>query len=188
MIPISPDIALCALISIAQPQVESSFYGSVETAKVSSDSSIASARYQVLCLIARDPRPGWPTALALKASQPKKAMKNLSRIVAWLLLFTIVVLSVVPPADRPVTSAPHDIEHLAIFLLTGVAFGFGYANFWSQLCGLILFSAAIELVQLVIPGRHARPSDFIVDALSAGIGVTLAFAYARYIAARKELK
>jgi len=107
-------------------------------------------------------------------------MKNLSRIVAWILLFTIVILTVVPPEDRPVTAAPHDIEHMGIFLLAGAAFGFGYANLLVQLCGLILFSAAIELVQLVIPGRHARLDDFIVDALGVGIGIALAFACKRY--------
>jgi VanZ family protein len=40
---------------------------------------------------------------------------------------------------------------------------------------LMAFSAAIEIIQLGIPGRHARISDFVVDALSVSIGVGLAF-------------
>lgn len=37
------------------------------------------------------------------------------------------------------------------------------------------FSAAIEMVQLGIPRRHARLRDFLVDAVSASTGVGLAF-------------
>jgi VanZ family protein len=102
-------------------------------------------------------------------------MRRLSQIAAWFLLLTITVLSVVPPQERPVTPAPHDIEHFAIFLLTGFAFGLGYIRrHLFQVFALVAFSAVIELVQLEIPGRHARFSDFVVDALSVSIGVGLA--------------
>ena len=102
-------------------------------------------------------------------------MRRLFRIVAWLLLVAIVVLSVVPAENRPVTPAPHNFEHAAIFLAAGLAFGLGYSRYLVQILGLIAFSAAIELIQLLIPGRHARFSDFLVDALSVSIGVGLAF-------------
>ena len=103
------------------------------------------------------------------------SMRRLFQIAAWLLLMAIVVLSVVPPMDRPVTPAPHNIEHLGIFLLTGLAFGLGYeTRHLAQAFGLVIFSAAIELIQLAIPGRHARFSDFVVDAISVSIGTGLA--------------
>jgi len=99
-------------------------------------------------------------------------MRALCRIAGWLLLLIIIVLSIVPPQDRPVTPAPHAFEHAAIFLLAGLAFGLGYARRRSiQVLGLVVFSGAVELVQLAIPGRHARLSDFIVDALSISVGV-----------------
>ena len=107
-------------------------------------------------------------------------MRRLAQIAAWLLLSAIVVLSVVPAQDRPVTPAPHYIEHLVIFLLTGLAFGLGYVR--RRLAGifaLVVFSAAIELIQLEIPGRHARFSDFLVNALSISVGVGLATVVAR---------
>ena len=107
-------------------------------------------------------------------------MRRLFQIVAWLLLVTIVVLSVVPPEDRPVTPAPHNFEHVAIFVATGLAFGLGYSRYLVQIFGLIAFSAAIEVIQLGIPGRHARVSDFVVDALSVSIGVGLALLIAQY--------
>jgi VanZ family protein len=101
-------------------------------------------------------------------------MRRLFQFAAWLLILAIVVLSVIPAENRPVTPAPHDFEHAAIFLATGLAFGLGYRRHLAQVMGLIVFCAAIELIQLVIPGRHARISDFAVDALSVSVGVGLA--------------
>jgi VanZ family protein len=85
----------------------------------------------------------------------------------------IVVLSVVPAEDRPVTPLPHDLEHLGIFVLAGAAFGVGYAEFVVLSFALIGFSAAVELLQTFIPTRHARLSDFIVDACSIWFGLVL---------------
>ena len=99
-------------------------------------------------------------------------LQNINRVVAWLLLLAIVVLSVVPPSLRPTTSAPHQIEHAAIFLATGISFGMAYLGRERLLSiGAIIFCAAIELAQLYVPGRHGRLSDFIVDATAAVLGV-----------------
>jgi VanZ family protein len=96
-------------------------------------------------------------------------------VAAWLLLLAIVVLSVVPADFRPVTPAPHNVEHLVIFFLAGLAFGLGYdTRPFLQTIGLVAFSAAIELLQLSIPGRHARLSDFFVNAVSVALGIGLA--------------
>jgi VanZ family protein len=107
-------------------------------------------------------------------------MRRLFKIAAWFLLVTIVVLSVVPPEDRPVTPAPHDFEHVAIFVATGLAFGLGYSRHGVQILALMAFSAAVEIIQLGIPGRHARVSDFVVDALSVSIGVGLPWLLAEH--------
>jgi VanZ family protein len=94
------------------------------------------------------------------------------RIVAWLLALAIVVLSLVPPNLRPVTDAPHDLEHLGIFAATGFAWGLGYGQrYFPVAIGLVIFAGAIEIAQLFVPGRHARLSDFIVDALATCIGL-----------------
>ena len=99
-------------------------------------------------------------------------LQNINRVVAWLLLLAIVVLSVVPPSLRPTTSAPHQIEHAAIFLATGISFGMAYLGHERLLSiGAIIFCAAIELAQLYVQGRHARLSDFIVDTTAAVLGV-----------------
>jgi VanZ family protein len=91
----------------------------------------------------------------------------LVRIAAWSLATAIVVLSVVPPGLRPETGAPHAVEHIAIFLATGIAFGLGYDRQHGLLAiFLVVFCGAVELAQLFVPGRHARLSDFIIDALA----------------------
>ena len=109
------------------------------------------------------------------AAEILSVMRRLFRVAAWLLLLAIVVLSVVPADFRPVTPAPHNVEHLVIFFLTGLAFGLGYASRpFLQVLELVAFSAAIELLQLYIPGRHARLSDFLVNAVSVALGIGLA--------------
>jgi VanZ family protein len=101
-------------------------------------------------------------------SQGSKA----ARIAAWSLAAAIVILSLVPRALRPETSAPHGLEHFIIFAAAGFAFGLGYERRHDLLAILlVIFSSSIEIVQLFVPGRHARLSDFIIDSVAAFIGL-----------------
>jgi VanZ family protein len=98
-----------------------------------------------------------------------------ARIASWLLAASIVVLSLVPPSLRPVTELPHDVEHFAIFGATGLAYGLGYSRqYFVVAAALLIFTGAIEVAQMAVPGRHARLSDFMVDALAVCIGVVTA--------------
>jgi VanZ family protein len=109
-------------------------------------------------------------------------MRRLFQIVAWLLLIAISLLSLVPPWLRPVTDAPHNIEHFGIFLLTSFAFGIGYPRrYLFQSIALIGFAGLIEIAQYWAPGRHARLSDFIVDALAVCVGIALAWLIDRLV-------
>ena len=102
------------------------------------------------------------------------------RAAAWILLIAIAALSLVPASHRPLTGASHGVEHLAIFMISGVAFGLGYrSSRMYQAIGLICFAAAIELAQYFVPGRHARFSDFAVDSISACAGVLAAWLMTR---------
>jgi energy-converting hydrogenase Eha subunit A len=104
----------------------------------------------------------------------KRNIVILSRVAGWLLITAITVLSLVPPGLRPETPVPHDFEHAAIFAAAGFAFGVGYyLQLKSVAAGLLVFTAAIELAQMVVPGRHARLEDFIVDAMAMVVAVTL---------------
>jgi VanZ family protein len=107
---------------------------------------------------------------AIKSPQ----LQRLFQVAAWLLVLVIIALSVGPPSTRPVTGAGHNFEHLAIFLAMGVAFGLGYPRRVIVLpIALLGFSAVIEIVQMVVPGRHARLSDFLTDAAASCLGVAV---------------
>jgi VanZ family protein len=103
-------------------------------------------------------------------------LRRVFQVVAWLLVLSIIVLSLVPPTHRPVTNTSQGFEHLSIFLAMGLAFGLGYQRrFWFLTLALVMFSGGIELAQLWVPGRHARPSDFLLDATASCVGIGLSF-------------
>jgi VanZ family protein len=109
------------------------------------------------------------------------------RIVGWSLAAAIVVLSVVPPAFRPVTAAPHGLEHFLIYWAVGLAFGLGYERKRGLLAILLLiFTGSVEIAQLFVPGRHARLSDFIVDAGAIWTGLICVSLFRRLPYARGD--
>jgi hypothetical protein len=108
------------------------------------------------------------------------ALRRLIQLAAWACVAAIVALSLVSPSLRPVTILPHNIEHLAIFIIAGFALGLGYPGHLVRLMMLlVIFAGAIELAQFVAPGRHPRLIDFVVDAASACAGALLAAFIAR---------
>lgn len=112
------------------------------------------------------------TRLLLSGQQTKVVMQTAARTAGWLGIVAITVLSLVPAGLRPQTGVPHKLEHFAIFALTGFAFGLGYSRrFLLVTLALVLFTGAIELAQLLVPSRHARLIDFVVDVVAMCIGV-----------------
>jgi len=100
------------------------------------------------------------------------SLRTAARLAGFLLLAAIAFFSLSPASLRPVTAVGHTPEHFLVHLLLGLAFAIGYASRWGALAaGLVVFAGAIELAQLFVPGRHARLSDFLVDAGSACLGV-----------------
>jgi VanZ family protein len=95
-----------------------------------------------------------------------------ARIVAWIAICGVVILTVVPANDRPNFAEwwlderiEHLVEHFSAFALVAAAFTIGYYRLpLHQLLLLALFfSAGLELLQIPLPTRHARVSDFVVD-------------------------
>ena len=98
------------------------------------------------------------------------------------LLITIVILSLVPAQYRPVTGLPRLVEHFSIFFATGLAFGVGYPQRrLFQFVALLAFTVAIELAQIFVPGRHARVSDFLIDASGVTVGLLIGFLASRQL-------
>lgn len=97
----------------------------------------------------------------------------LARLVAWPAVAAIVVLSVVPGSVRPHVLGNDHVEHFVAYLVAGSLFAIGYVRPVQLLASGVLLTicaGALELAQLLIPGRLASPRDFIVSATGAWIG------------------
>ncbi len=96
------------------------------------------------------------------------------RALAWFGVLAIVILSVVPAPMRPTTGARSGFEHFAVFSLVAAAFAIGYRLSLARLLALsFLYCGGIELLQLTVPTRHARLSDFFIDVGSAWVAMCL---------------
>jgi VanZ family protein len=105
-------------------------------------------------------------------------MTILLKIFAWLLAAAVTFATLGPPSYRPHSNLGQDGEHALAFVLVGVAFGLAYPRHRLFVaCVSVLMIGVLELLQILVPGRHARLEDFIVDAIAAcaGIGVAMVF-------------
>jgi VanZ family protein len=97
------------------------------------------------------------------------------RFLAWLLAAAVTFATLGPPNYRPHAAITHDGEHALAFVLLGVAFALAYPRQKLLVGGLsVILIGVLELLQLFAPGRHARLEDFLVDALTALIGMAIA--------------
>jgi len=101
-------------------------------------------------------------------------LMTLVRAAAWSALLTIIVLSVVPGDMRPHVMPDNHYEHFTAYLITGCLYAAGYRRTRSVLLsGLMLTvcAAAMEILQLWIPGRNAAVADFASSTLGAWTGL-----------------
>ena len=100
------------------------------------------------------------------------------RIIAWLLAAAVTFATLGPPSYRPHASLGQDGEHALAFILIGVAFGLAYTERRLRVALIaVIMIGAIEILQFWAPGRHARLEDFVVDALTASLGLAGAAAF-----------
>src|SRR5262249_47938062 len=96
------------------------------------------------------------------------------RGVAWFCIFAVIILSVVPASERPVTGTGRWFEHFVAFALVGGTFAMGYRlSLMRRLIMGFLFCGGIELLQVPLPTRHARVSDFVIDCFGSWFGIGL---------------
>src|SRR3954453_11595227 len=102
-------------------------------------------------------------------------MSFLVRSSAWLLAAAVSFATLGPPGLRPHSVLGQDGEHALAFVLVGLAFGLAYPKRRGLTAGIaVILIGVLELLQLWMPGRHARLEDFIVDALAACAGIAVA--------------
>jgi len=102
-------------------------------------------------------------------------MTILLRLTAWILAAAVTFSTLGPAQYRPHSDFGQDGEHALAFVLIGLAFGLAYPRQRMLVAGVsVLMIGALELLQLWVPGRHARLEDFAVDALAACVGFAIA--------------
>jgi VanZ family protein len=104
----------------------------------------------------------------------------LFRFAAWVCIVVLVWLTIAPPSARPGSGVPHGLEHFASFFIAGALWYMGYPRrLMLSLALAVVFAGGLELLQLLVPGRHARTVDFVVDTLGAWSGSVVAFVIVR---------
>ena len=102
-------------------------------------------------------------------------MTLILRIIAWLLTAAVTFATLGPARLRPHSDLGQDGEHALAFVLVGLAFGLAYTRHRLLTATIaVVLIGVLELLQLWMPGRHARLEDFVVDALAACAGIAMA--------------
>jgi VanZ family protein len=102
-------------------------------------------------------------------------MTGFLRLLAWGLAAAVTFVTLGPPGYRPHFHLGQIGEHALAFAMVGLAFGLAYRTNRTLIAILaVAISGAIEIMQFWAPGRHARLSDFVVDALAACAGLAAA--------------
>jgi VanZ family protein len=106
---------------------------------------------------------------------PVRMTTTLLRLFAWLLATAVTFATLGPPRFRPHSDLGQDGEHALAFVLVGLAFGLAYSRnrLLTSFIAVVMIGV-VEILQLWAPGRHARLEDFVVDALAACVGLTIA--------------
>lgn len=98
----------------------------------------------------------------------------LLRPFAWLLAAAVSFATLGPPRYRPHTNLGQDLEHSLAFVLIGLAFALAYPRHRLPTTVItVAMVGTLELLQLPVPGRHARLEDFVVDALATLTGFAM---------------
>jgi VanZ family protein len=109
------------------------------------------------------------------------------KITAWLVVLGLIIVSVVPAAERPVTGLQHDLEHFLAFGFAGLIVALAYPHrLLLMASAAVAYTLALEIIQIPLATRHARIEDFAVDALSASAAIFLVY-FVQVSLRRKQL-
>lgn len=97
---------------------------------------------------------------------------NILRVLAWLLLLGLVVVTVAPIEFRPITPLPVQLERALALLLIGLVFALAYPRHILLVTALVIGATALlEVAQVLEPSRHGRLIDFAVKAIGGAAGI-----------------
>jgi VanZ like family len=98
-------------------------------------------------------------------------MSKAARILGWLVLAALIIVTICPIGYRPISPAPVSIERFSAFALLGFLFATGYPRYrWQVLLLTVAAAGGLETLQMIQPTRHGRVADFMVKAAGCGVG------------------
>lgn len=107
-------------------------------------------------------------------------LKTLIQLAAWVCLSAVIFATISPIAWRPHDVSDVNFDRAAAFVVIALLFTVGYPR-WASRWGLwfALASPAIELLQLLSAGRHARIEDALIKLVGALCGLGLGYLFNR---------
>jgi VanZ family protein len=109
------------------------------------------------------------------------------KIAARLVVLGLILVSVVPAAERPVTGLQHDLEHFLAFGFAGLIVALAYPQrLLLMASAAVAYTLALEIIQIPLATRHARIEDFAVDAVGACAAILLVY-LVRVFSAKKAI-
>ena len=116
-------------------------------------------------------------------SSPPPATGRLAtvlKLLAWLLLAMIAFSTLAPIGLRPETGASPNLERAAAYALFGLVFALAYPRrLWLGIGIIVVSAVGLELLQLFVATRHARPADAGFKLLGGGAGLAVGLAIVR---------
>ena len=94
------------------------------------------------------------------------------RILSWILLVGLVIVTLGPIDLRPVSPLPVQIERASALALIGLVFALAYPRHILLVAVLVFASTCLlEALQLVEPGRHGRVVDMLAKLAGSAVGL-----------------
>lgn len=94
------------------------------------------------------------------------------RLLAWVLLVGLVVVTIGPISLRPVTPLPTQLERALALLVIGFVFALAYPRHIVIIAILVLGTTILlEFLQVLEPSRHGRIVDAAVKLLGGAVGL-----------------
>ena len=108
------------------------------------------------------------------------SLSLLLRIVAWLLLLGLVVVTVGPIAWRPISPLPVQLERATALMVIGFVFALAYPRHLLLVALLLIGATALlELTQVFEPSRHGRWLDLGVKVIGGLLGLLIGYGVER---------
>lgn len=111
---------------------------------------------------------------------------TLLRILAWMLLVGLVVVTVGPISLRPISPLPTQVERALALLVIGFVFALAYPRHIVIVAVLVLGTTVLlEFLQVLEPSRHGRIVDAAVKLLGGAVGLAFGMLAGRGSVRRK---